>query len=111
MTKYDNLDARSQLEQTITGDLRLALEKRGFHVTREYSSLWVRKDAKYAKKSCYIAVVKDEERPRTWGLVHLSLLGEEWTDEEVEAFTKPFWQYVDNIVIELVGKKRFKVET
>jgi len=32
MTKYDNLDARSQLEQTITGDLRLALEKRGFHV-------------------------------------------------------------------------------
>jgi type I restriction-modification system DNA methylase subunit len=32
LTRYDNLDARSQLEQTITGDLKLALEKRGFQV-------------------------------------------------------------------------------
>lgn len=32
LTKYDNLDARSQLEQIITGELKLALEKRGFQV-------------------------------------------------------------------------------
>jgi type I restriction-modification system DNA methylase subunit len=32
MTKYDNLDPRQELEQTITGDLRRALEKRGFNV-------------------------------------------------------------------------------
>lgn len=30
MTKYDILDANTQLEQTITGDLKDALEKRGF---------------------------------------------------------------------------------
>lgn len=32
MTKYDNLDPRKELEQNISGDLRQALEKRGFHV-------------------------------------------------------------------------------
>jgi len=32
MSKYDNLDARTQLEQTITLDLKSALEKRGFTV-------------------------------------------------------------------------------
>lgn len=32
MTKYDNLDSRRELEQTITGDLKKALEKRGFNV-------------------------------------------------------------------------------
>lgn len=32
MTKYDELNARTQLEQTITGDLKLALEKRGLQV-------------------------------------------------------------------------------
>lgn len=32
MTKYDNLDARSQLEQIVAGDLKLALGKRGFQV-------------------------------------------------------------------------------
>lgn len=32
MSKYDNLDARSELEQTITNDLRQALSKRGFSV-------------------------------------------------------------------------------
>lgn len=32
MTKYDNLDARIQLEQEITKDLQRALEKRGFMV-------------------------------------------------------------------------------
>lgn len=32
MTKYDGLDARIQLEQIATKDLKSALEKRGFHV-------------------------------------------------------------------------------
>jgi type I restriction-modification system DNA methylase subunit len=32
MVKYDNLDARSQLEQEITKDLKLAFEKRGFTI-------------------------------------------------------------------------------
>jgi type I restriction-modification system DNA methylase subunit len=32
MTKYDNLDPRKQLEQTIAADLKAALEKRGFVV-------------------------------------------------------------------------------
>jgi type I restriction-modification system DNA methylase subunit len=32
MAKYDSLNARSELEQTITKDLRLALGKRGFNV-------------------------------------------------------------------------------
>ena len=32
MTKYDDLDPRRALEQTITGDLKLALKKRGFQV-------------------------------------------------------------------------------
>ncbi len=33
MSKYDALDARTELEQAITDDLRSALEKRGFKVT------------------------------------------------------------------------------
>lgn len=32
MSKYDSLDARTELEQTITADLKAALEKRGFTV-------------------------------------------------------------------------------
>ena len=33
MSGYDNLDARTELEQTITRDLKAALTKRGFVVT------------------------------------------------------------------------------
>lgn len=33
MSKYDSLDARIELEQSITADLKAALEKRGFTVT------------------------------------------------------------------------------
>ena len=89
------------------------LKKRGFLVTKEYSHLWARKWTKNARKGCYIAVVKDEEKPRTriWGLVHLNLWGERWTEEEVEIFTGQFWQHVDKIVIDLVGKKKFEVKT
>lgn len=32
MSKYEKLDPRSQLEQTITEDLKKALEKRGFEI-------------------------------------------------------------------------------
>lgn len=32
MARYDNLDARTELEQTITKNLDLALQKRGFMV-------------------------------------------------------------------------------
>jgi len=32
LTKYDKLDAHTQLEQTVASDLKLALEKRGFQV-------------------------------------------------------------------------------
>ncbi len=32
MTKYDNLDARTELEQTITDDFTKAFKKRGFNV-------------------------------------------------------------------------------
>jgi len=85
------------------------LKKRGFLVTKEYSHLWARKGPKDARKGCYMAVVKDDERPRTWGLVHLNLWGEGWTTREIKTFTTSFWQYIDEVAIELVGKKRFQV--
>jgi len=83
------------------------LKKQEFRVFRKHSNLFARKGAKNARKGCYVAVVKDDERPRTWGLVHLILWGEGWTEEEVEKFTEPFWQHVDRVVIELVGEKKF----
>jgi hypothetical protein len=69
------------------------LKKQEFRVFRKNSSLFARKGPKNARKGCYVAVVKDYEK------------------EEVETFTEPFWQYVNKVVIELVGKKKFKVET
>jgi type I restriction-modification system DNA methylase subunit len=38
LTKYDKLDAYTELEQTIADDLKLALEKRGFHVKHNGST-------------------------------------------------------------------------
>jgi type I restriction-modification system DNA methylase subunit len=38
MTKYDALDAHSELEQTITSDLKKALEKRGFSIKHNGTS-------------------------------------------------------------------------
>lgn len=38
MSKYDNLDARTELEQEITNDLKKALEKRGFEVKHNGTS-------------------------------------------------------------------------
>lgn len=37
MSKYDDLDARTQLEQSIAEDLRSALQKRGFEVVHHGS--------------------------------------------------------------------------
>jgi type I restriction-modification system DNA methylase subunit len=39
MSKYDSLDPRTQLEQTITSDLKTALEKRGYSVTHNGTSV------------------------------------------------------------------------
>ena len=85
------------------------LKRQEFLVTKEYSHLWARKCAKGGRKGCYVAVVVDEDKPRTWGLVHLNLWGEGWTTREMKTFTTSFWQYIDKIATELVGKKRFQV--
>lgn len=87
------------------------LTKWEFRVTKKHSSLWAKKGKKDTQKRCRVGVNIDYERPRTWGLVGLNLWGEGWMKEKIEAFTEQFWQYVDEVVIGLVGKKTFKVET
>jgi len=86
------------------------LKKQKFLVTKEYSHLWARKGTKDSRKGCYVAVVKDDERGRTWGLVHLNLWGKGWSPKETETFTKSFWDCTERIVVQLVKKKKLQIQ-
>lgn len=90
-------------------DLRIKiwdwLKTQGFMVTKEHSHLWAMKGSKGKRKGCYVAVVVDHERPRTWGLVHLNPWGEGWTQSEIETFIKSFWQHTEKAIEKLVTKK------
>lgn len=115
MTKsYKGLTRTSWGPNPKLDDLRMKiwewLKKQEFLVTREHSHLWARKRKKEARKGCYVAVVRDDERPRSWGLVHLSLWGEAWTSSETETFTNAFWEYVEKITTQLVGKRKLQIQ-
>jgi len=86
------------------------LKKQKFLVTKEYSHLWARKGTKDSRKGCYVAVVKDDERGRTWGLVHLNLWGKGWSPKETETFSKSFWDCTERIVVQLVKKKKLQIQ-
>jgi HEAT repeat protein len=86
------------------------LKNQKFLVTKEYSHLWARKGTKDSRKGCYVAVVKDDERGRTWGLVHLNLWGKGWSQKEAEKFTKSFWEYTEGIIAGLVVKKKLQIQ-
>lgn len=53
--------------------------------------------------------MKNYERPRPWGSVHLILWGGGWIKEEAEKFAEAFWWHADEVVIKLVGEKKFAV--
>jgi len=115
MTKsYKGLAQTSWGPNPKLDDLRMKilewLKKQDFLVTREHSHLWARQGKKASRKCCYVAVVKDDERPRSWGAVNLTLWGKAWTSNEAETFQKAFWTYVEKIVTELVGKKKLQTQ-
>lgn len=87
------------------------LKNQDFLVTKEYSHLWARKGTKHSRKGCYGAVLKDDERGRTWGLVHFNLWGKGWSQKETEKFTKSFWEYTEEIAAVLVVKKKLQIQT
>ena len=87
------------------------LKEQEFKITikNEYQA-WAMKGSKEKRKGCYVAVVIDHKRPRTWGLVQIYIWGEGWTQNEHEQFSTAFWQNNEKIVEELVTKKKLKIQ-
>ena len=87
------------------------LKKKNFKLTikNEYQA-WAMKGPKGKRKGCYVAVVVDHERPRTWGLVQIYIWGEGWKQNEPDQLTTAFWQNTEKIIEELVTKKKIKTQ-
>ncbi len=71
------------------------LKMQQFLVTKRNKTFWGRKGNKDSRKGCYIHVGKDEEKARTWGLVHLIVWGSAWTENTTKTFTESFWDFVE----------------
>ena len=71
------------------------LKRQGFLVIKRNRTLWGRRGKKDSRKGCLIHLGKDEDKPRTWGLVYLIVWGNAWIEGEAETFTESFWDFVE----------------
>jgi len=105
-------DAKQSKLASLRSEIINWLKKQNFKVLKRYNSFYARKGSKNKRKGCYIFIGKDEEgQRRIWGKVNLTLWGEGWTTNQAQIFNKSFWQHTNNIVAELVNKKKLQIET
>jgi len=120
---YKSLTPQGQREPSdfsvFTKTLQEWLQQQDFLITTHRGSVIARRGNKAMRQGCFVDVwsapVSWDNREsmhhlRLYKIVELTLWGKGWTDDSKSSFLKSFWEFVDDTIFKMVGKKKYNRE-